>query len=456
MHIYHVEPSFDPVFHATMPQKFEGIRKPFYYNSDPRARPIACVDTTELCSPDGSKCWSMTAPLPPDIPRTAAYWLMKWSLESSTIYQSLSFRLGTALLAQEYVSQFVSRPLSSDHWEAEVSQLFATSLARIQYDAWNIASGEDRARPGYVERTPDEAKGRLCGMYKFKSVAYTNVNLLGLIFLPLTALIIRLLCLEVKSASQLGDTSASTGTPSTGLENTVGTKDSRADRSTAHFNFTSNTVENPPNTLTTDDAAINALRSQSDDSTVEEDAGLSEPEISITKIAQDDTRRALVASGHRDAANIDNFHTKSSDTATSHDSYAANSPTQGNASDVGADTNTINPTHPESQPGISTGIGAPQVSQERVCRKCAECDKCSSTNQNEHKDTEEILPPIMVIDVIVKHIVNLILWILVGLFWNFPRRICGWCVKCKKPSRRGTARNSSYRSSSSSNPRVEV
>ena len=115
---------------------------------------------------------------------------MKWALENSNIYDSIKWRLGTALLAQESVSQSVSIPLNPDQWQLEASQLFATSLARIQYDAWKIATGEDRDRPGYVEVTPDEAKGDLCGLYKFKTSDYTNVNVAGFFGLPLLALFI--------------------------------------------------------------------------------------------------------------------------------------------------------------------------------------------------------------------------------------------------------------------------
>ena len=193
MHIYHVSPSLDPIFPANEPRYFDGYREPYYYNADPRARPLACVDTSELCSPDGTTCWSMTSPLPPDTQSSPGYWLMKWSLENSNIYDSIKWRLGTALLAQESVSQSVSIPLSSHQWQLEANQLFATSLARIQYDAWKIATGEDRERPGYIEVTPTEAKGRLCGLYKFKTSDYTNVNLAGFVGLPLVAIAIFIL-----------------------------------------------------------------------------------------------------------------------------------------------------------------------------------------------------------------------------------------------------------------------
>jgi len=209
MHIYHVQRSFDPIFNAQEPRYFEGLRKPFYYNSDPRARAFACVDTSELCSPDEATCWSMTAPVPPDVPSSPAYWLMKWSLENSNTYDSIKWRLGSALLAQESVSQSVSNSLSSDQWQLEASHLFATSLARIQYDAWKIANGEDHDQPDYVEVTPDEAKGRLCEQYKFKTPEYTNINFLAFIGLILLAFIIFVLSWDVspKGRQRHGDRS---------------------------------------------------------------------------------------------------------------------------------------------------------------------------------------------------------------------------------------------------------
>ena len=200
MHIYHEKASFDPIFSATEARYTSGDRDPYYYNSDPRARAFACVDTSELCSPNGQTCWSMITTLPHDVPNTPAYWLMKWSLENSNTYDSIKWRLGTALLAQESISQSASKPLAPNQWELEASQLFATSLARIQYDAWGIARGQDRERPGYVDVTPDDARGSLCGIYKFNSIGYTNVSLLGFIGIPLAAFAVFILSLEVKSS----------------------------------------------------------------------------------------------------------------------------------------------------------------------------------------------------------------------------------------------------------------
>ena len=193
MHIYHSKSTFDPIFHATEPRYFEDLREPYFYNSDPRATVLACVDTTELCSPDGKICWPTNAAVPPDVSASPALWLTNLSLIHSNTYDSLKWRLGTALLAQEKVSQFVSRPLSDHHWQLEASHLFATSLARIQYDAWAIATGRDRERTGYVNTTNNytpEAQGRLCGLYKFKTSDYTNINLVAFVGLIVLAFVI--------------------------------------------------------------------------------------------------------------------------------------------------------------------------------------------------------------------------------------------------------------------------
>lgn len=199
MHIYHTKPSFDPIFPAQETQYIEGYRDPFYYNSDPRARALACVDNTQMCSPDRKTCWPMTSPVPSHVPSPPSYWLTKWSLENSNIYDSLKFRLGTALLAQESISQSLSLPPSPNQWLLEASQLFATSLARIQYDAWGISIGEDREKAGYVDVTPDEAKDDLCRIIKTKKTNYTNINTAAFYGLPFLALFIFFLSWDVRT-----------------------------------------------------------------------------------------------------------------------------------------------------------------------------------------------------------------------------------------------------------------
>ena len=197
MHIFHISPSYDPVFPAEKRRSVRGLHEDYFFNSDSRARPLACIDTSKICSTDGSNCWSMRDIVPPKMSSDPSFWLMKWSLQNPNVYDSNAWRLGTALQAQEKISQYISQPLAPSQWEIEVSQLFATSLARIQYDVWGISTGEDRERPGYVEVTPVEGKGKLCGYYKFKTAGHKNVGLVALLGYTFLSLIIYILSLEV-------------------------------------------------------------------------------------------------------------------------------------------------------------------------------------------------------------------------------------------------------------------
>ena len=199
-HIYYMAPSYDPIFPAEQRRSVSGSYEDYFYNADTRARPLACVDKSEICATDPHQCWAMRDVVPSHISSDPSFWLTKWSMENSNIYNAIGWRLGAALLAQEKVSQYISTPLASNQWEIEASQLFATSLARIQYDVRGIAVGEDRERAGYVEVTPDEARGKLCGLFKFRSSEHTNVNLAAFLGYILLSIAIYILSLEISSS----------------------------------------------------------------------------------------------------------------------------------------------------------------------------------------------------------------------------------------------------------------
>jgi hypothetical protein len=70
--------------------------------------------------------------------------------------------------------------LDAQQWKVEVTQLFQTSLARIQISARNIARGNPNAPTNlinFMDRTP-ELRG-LCNMYKFKSTGWRNNSVSG-------------------------------------------------------------------------------------------------------------------------------------------------------------------------------------------------------------------------------------------------------------------------------------
>jgi len=124
---------------------------------------------------DGAKYRSIIDP---------AFWHMHLALEHSTIHDATAMRLGNSLVAQRMLSGALSPGLKNDHWKTEVIHLFATSLSRVQFDAWSIASGEGHDVSTYHDTTPDIVKeGRLCGQFKFKSPEFATISLSALIVL---------------------------------------------------------------------------------------------------------------------------------------------------------------------------------------------------------------------------------------------------------------------------------
>ena len=64
--------------------------------------------------------------------------------------QAIRFRIGSALMAQESVGDFESRKLPEDQWKVEAEPLYNASLARIQYDALDIATNFGHEEPSSV------------------------------------------------------------------------------------------------------------------------------------------------------------------------------------------------------------------------------------------------------------------------------------------------------------------
>lgn len=184
LHVLYDTPSFDPVFEATskVKQRGGGSSQARYARGNPVYGVLGCVDEYQLCN--STDCWPLEdredaksrSIIDP------AYWHMHLALERSNIYDATAKRLGSSLVASRMLSQYSSPGLASDHWKTEVTHWFGTSLARIQFDAWSIATGEGHGIPTYYDATPDVVKeGRLCGRFKFKNPAFTNISLAAFI-----------------------------------------------------------------------------------------------------------------------------------------------------------------------------------------------------------------------------------------------------------------------------------
>jgi hypothetical protein len=194
LRIYYKEWSNDPIFPADKEVYLEGERKPWFRNSDPRARPLACINYIEVCLGDAKTCWPMNDHLPKDasnntISPPPEFWLMYASLLKTDIYNAIEKRLGRGLIAQSKVSQYFSEALGDYHWVDEVEQLVATSHARTQINTWSVAKGEDSVHEGkdeYILITPEKIYGNLCGIFKYNPPGYASIRFAPLIFILLS------------------------------------------------------------------------------------------------------------------------------------------------------------------------------------------------------------------------------------------------------------------------------
>jgi hypothetical protein len=199
LRILYTKPSNDPVFPADKAFRYPGDKGYYYYNSQAKARAFACIDETIFCAPSGSPCWHANDPIPADGFNTSSYWLMKYALKSSNTYDAIKLRLGSGLLAQQRVGQSRSTALADNHWQLEAEHLFKTSLARAQFDAWSIASAEDHDNPTYTDTLPDEARGEVCGLFKFQASGYVNIRIQPFVWLMLAWPLMLLLSVELKT-----------------------------------------------------------------------------------------------------------------------------------------------------------------------------------------------------------------------------------------------------------------
>jgi hypothetical protein len=163
-HIRYFDASTGYVFNVST-SYMEGEPPALYWrNSDKEVRPVACIDSQEYCSSDGSQCWLLT-----EETNNPDFELTRRALLRSTIADAIKFRMGRALLAQDMVTLYASAQLAPNQWEIEFEQLFKTSLARMQYNLLDIAVGAGKGLRGYDEVEKDTwGHGRLCGKYKYQ------------------------------------------------------------------------------------------------------------------------------------------------------------------------------------------------------------------------------------------------------------------------------------------------
>lgn len=217
LRILYKKRSEDPIFPANEEVWFDKDG-PWFRNSDPRARPFACINNIEVCLADGTNCWALYGPDDPDdnkenLSIPTEFWFMYASLTSTDIFDTFRKRLGRAFLAQDLVSGYFSEALDDDHWVKEMENLVATAHARTQWNAWSIASGEDsvhEGRDGYFLVTPPDKYGSFCNIYKFRPEGYANIHIIAALFVVLSLPLLLVLSLERWKAVESATISAAT------------------------------------------------------------------------------------------------------------------------------------------------------------------------------------------------------------------------------------------------------
>jgi hypothetical protein len=154
--IFYEAPSDDPIFPVHTPATgFPG----YYWNLAGPGTIMACMDHIQWRDPSApsSDPWLPIDQKPPgftpptDPTTRGALEFMLSALNRSHTFGAFSTRTNAALDAQARIAGFASMPLAPNQWKVEVEKLFATSLARIQMEARNIARGVGARYPGSVK-----------------------------------------------------------------------------------------------------------------------------------------------------------------------------------------------------------------------------------------------------------------------------------------------------------------
>lgn len=189
--IFYKEDSNDRIFQADEPWYLD---PELWYNHDSRARPLVCIDWIEVCKHDGRSC---SPPYQEAIDEDKGYIFTRYALNKSTVFDAVEFQGASALDAQSKIIGDTSLPLSKSppQWVKESWNLFNASLARVQYDALDIANGTDRDRENlYVPKMPAWVQSQMCHLFTFQAPkGYNNLGVwptLGILVLLCTIVLL--------------------------------------------------------------------------------------------------------------------------------------------------------------------------------------------------------------------------------------------------------------------------
>jgi hypothetical protein len=200
---YHREPRRDPIFPAEQEVLYGPKKTSKYFNADPIVPALACVDTTEICSPNGSRCWTDLSTLdvdPPSLDEKIGYYMLALALTESTTFNAIQLQGGRTLEATHMLQRFLSFPLADEQWKVEAEHLFETSLARISITLRNYIRGAAAHIPNYKDETA-AAMGGMCHAYKLPGRGWVNIPVSGIILITCLASLSYILSFEIGSYS---------------------------------------------------------------------------------------------------------------------------------------------------------------------------------------------------------------------------------------------------------------
>jgi hypothetical protein len=200
---YHSKPRRDPIFPAEQEKLYGPRQRLVYFNADPIVPALACVDTTEICSPNGSRCWTDLSNPDLDLPQIEekiGYYMLALSITESTTFNTIQLQGGRTLEASHMLQQFLSLPLEDEQWKVEEEHLFETSLARISITLRNYIRGAAAHIPNYKDWT-SAGMGDMCHAYKLPGRGWVNIPVNGIILITCLVALSYILSFEIGSYS---------------------------------------------------------------------------------------------------------------------------------------------------------------------------------------------------------------------------------------------------------------
>ena len=203
---YHTTPQSDPIFPAGHGISSSPGQPPLYFNDDPIATALACVDNTAICEASGKICFPDINRPDLDLPASneiIGYYMQLQALVDSSIFQAIQLLGSRALVAEAKLEREVSLPLEKEQWKVEAGNLFEAALVRIQITLRDYIRGTAAKDPEYVDRTQAHMKD-MCHAYKFPGRGWQNVTVSGMVLVVLLVFLIYVLGFEVQVPHSVG------------------------------------------------------------------------------------------------------------------------------------------------------------------------------------------------------------------------------------------------------------